>query len=136
MLIKLYPTENPMTVDIPTSAWNVTPEQTPPDTWNAEPGDYVVFNAQTAGYMGVVLPDATTCKGQSVIIKDASFPRGAADSIKVNTVNGQTIDGESTTSPPWKLSKLVGTNSGGMVQFMSDGANWIIALYYNGKTPE
>lgn len=110
--------------------WNIVGPLTPPDSYDAQPGDLITFDPQTGGIMGITLPDATTCKGQKVGIKDMT-PGGATEQIKISTVDGQTIDGVSTGFPAYKLSNIVGANTLAQVHFVSDGANWLIGAIYS-----
>jgi hypothetical protein len=107
--------------------WNVVAVQVGGDTYSAQPNDYVPVDA-TGGNVSVVLPDATTCKGQSVALKDVAGGNVSAG-IKLNTVDGQTIDGAASLT----LSTISGGNNFAEVQVVSDGANWLVGPVYAGQ---
>lgn len=108
--------------------WNVVDLQVGSDTYDASPNDFVPCDA-TGGNVGVVLPDATTCKGQSVAVKDAAGGN-SSPGIKITTVDGQTIDGESSLT----MSAISGGNDFSSVEIVSDGANWLVGAAYGGHS--
>lgn len=106
--------------------WNVTATQVGGDTFLAAAGDYVPCDGNL-GNVGVVLPDATTCKGAKVAVKDAAGGNVSAN-IKITTTGGQTIDGLASL----QLSVVSGGNNFAEVQFVSNGANWYVGPAYAG----
>ena len=108
------------------ATWNVVATQVGGDTYNAAANDYVPCDA-TLGNVGVVLPDATTCKGKRVAVKDAAGGN-TSPAIKVTTTGGQTIDGQSSLT----LTVVSNGNNFAEVQFTSDGANWLVGAAYAG----
>jgi hypothetical protein len=125
MRVRLNPNQNPIFVDVPAGmTWNVV-NVVGPQTYNANPADAVLCD-DTQGLVNVVLPDATTCKGESVLVKATQAV--LTGNVEVTGVNGQTIDG----NPNIMLSQINNDNAQSAAIFVSDGANWFIGSTYQG----
>jgi len=113
--------------------WNIVDEQVGGDTYSAAANDFVPTDA-SEGNVGVVLPDATTCKGKLVAVKDA-VGGSVSVGIKVTTTDSQTIDG-TFYAFGLSLSTINRGNDFSAVVFVSNGANWLIAYTYLGQSSD
>ena len=128
-ILQINTTANPAFVTIPGNSggaliWNITPVQEGGDTYIASPNDFVRCDA-TLGNVGVVLPDAITCEGESIAVKDWAGINSV--NIKITTAGGF-IDGSSTLN----FNTITSGNNFGMCTLVSDGSNWMVGGSYAG----
>jgi hypothetical protein len=74
----------------------------------------IIYTSLTAGRT-VNLPDATTCKGKAITVKDGAGGAGAHN-ITLDGNGSQTIDGSATKAL---------TSNYSSIQIKSDGTNWV-----------
>lgn len=113
------PAENRTDVVI-RGAWLVSPVVT--STYTARPGEIVRVNLQDP--VTITLPSAVGNAGAEVLVKEVA---GEEEALTIVATAGQTIDGAPSFryGDPWVCVRL-----------MSDGANWLLVAFYEGRHPE